>query len=73
MAPSESDNDNLCFTPFDCTPSRIQWTSFKQELFASGGKANDYGDSLAHALCGTNTGGTLGIAHAGAKLPPPAY
>ena len=65
MAPKYDSEDKCAFLPYDCVPGRIAWVAFKQNLFANGGRGNDWGDTLAHAFMGTNTGGVNGIAHAG--------
>lgn len=65
MAPKYDSEDKCAFLPYDCTPGRNGWVAFKQDLFANGGRGNDWGDTLAHAFMGTNAGGAHGMPHAG--------
>ena len=58
--PSSEDYSKAKFTPYGCVPGRAGWNAFKLDLIASGGKANDYGDSHATCFLGTNTGGLNG-------------
>ena len=58
--PSSEDYSKAKFAPYGCVPGRAGWNAFKLDLIASGGKANDYGDSHATCFLGTNTGGLNG-------------
>ena len=58
--PSSEDSSKAKFTPYGCVPGRAEWEAFKLNLIASGGRANDYGDSHATVFLGTNTGGVNG-------------
>ena len=67
MAPNESSEAKTKFTPYDCMPGHKDWTGFKLNLcsVSHGGKANEYGDSIAMCLLGTNYGGIRGPGHYG--------
>ena len=58
--PSSEDSSKAKFTPYGCVPGRTGWVAFTLDLIASGGKANDYGDSHATCFLGTNMGGVNG-------------
>ena len=40
------------FPPYDCVPGHAGWTEFSRNLLSHAGRANDNGDSLAHAILG---------------------
>ena len=65
MAPHESSDAKTKFTPYDCVPGHKDWSGFKLNLLSHGGKANEYGDSIAMCLLGTNYGGIRGPGHYG--------
>ena len=50
MAPHESSDAKTKFTPYDCVPGHKDWSGFKLNLLSHGGKANEYGDSIAMRL-----------------------
>ena len=63
--PSSEDSSKAKFTPYGCVPGRTGWVAFTLDLIASGGKANDYGDSLVTCILGTNIGGVNGAGFPG--------
>ena len=65
MPSSEDKSPKVKFPAYTCVPGRSGWEEFKLLLVTHGGKANDYGDSLATCILGTNIGGANGAGFPG--------
>ena len=53
------------FPPYDCVPSHDGWAAFSRNLISHAGRANENGDSIAHAILGKHHGAPGGPAHRG--------
>ena len=65
MPSSEDKSPKVKFPAYNCVPGRSGWEEFKLLLVTHGSKANDYGDSLATCILGTNIGGANGAGFPG--------
>ena len=65
MPSSEDKSPKVKFPAYTCVPGRSGWEEFKLLLVTHGSKANDYGDSLATCILGTNIGGANGAGFPG--------